>query len=122
MKRLLLSIVIALLTFAIGSALAVWQKTYSANIREEQATKWAASKLVFCIPVVPQKSLPIESLSGELQRIDEIYKKRCRIPTEFRGGWPTLKQLNEFSSCNDQWAKARREVINAVSTEYLVTY
>jgi hypothetical protein len=121
MKRLLPGIVVGLLTFATGSALVVWRDTSNANVRGEQAAKRTASELVCNVALATPQILPIQSLPAELQRIDEMYKKRCRIPTEWRGGWPTIKQLDEFGTCNDEWAKARREVVNAVRAGYLVT-
>jgi hypothetical protein len=76
------------------------------------------------IPSIPQQRLTVipGGLSAKLRRIDEMFKKRCRIPTGWGGDWPTIKQLDEFSFCNDEWAQARRGAINAVRAEYLVTY
>jgi hypothetical protein len=69
-----------------------------------------------------QKQLPPGSLPAELQRIDEVYQKRCKMPTDWYGELPTIIQLAEFSRCNDEWAKARREAIKAEKSNYRVQY
>jgi hypothetical protein len=69
-----------------------------------------------------RRQLPPGSLQAELQRIDEVYRKRCQLPRDWCGEWPTIRQIDRFSVCNDEWAKARREAIKAERDNYLVQY
>jgi len=66
--------------------------------------------------------LPPGSLPAELQRIDEKYRQRCQLPTDWNGELPTIIQLERFGVCNDEWAKVRREAIRNEMTKYFVQY
>ena len=62
------------------------------------------------------------SLPFELQRLDEKYRRQCQLPTDWNGEWPTIRQLSRFRVCNDEWATARRNAIDAELNNYYVRY
>ncbi|HEX8459730.1 MAG TPA: hypothetical protein VF656_20720 [Pyrinomonadaceae bacterium] len=118
--------IIVLLTCGVGFALTLASKRYNTSSGVEQAREPAENK---CTPIVPfepkilqPETLEPEKLAGELRRIDEHYQKTCRVPEMSRGGWPALKNLEIFKQCNDEWARARREAIEATRASFLVMY
>lgn len=116
MKRLLLRLIIALLTFTISSGLAILCGAYNARVSREQEAKQIENARVMSICAIPQ------SLAAELKRIDELYKERCRMPDESKTGWPAVRDLERFTACSDEWAKARHAAIDAAREEHLTRY
>lgn len=127
MKRILLNLSVALVAFYLGLAgVLAFEKYLAFTPRKVIACFPQQHELIeLAAPLSPdegRRQLPPRSLPAELQRIDEVYKKRCQLPTDWYGDWSTIKQLDEFSRCNDEWAKARREAIKEEKRNYLVQY
>jgi hypothetical protein len=125
MKRLLLHLFVGFLAFSIGSTIASLCEFHKVRVVGEQRIKLFESALVNQTFISPRELPPngYYHLSEELQRIDEIYAKRCPVPGDnSHGGWPAIKELDRFSVCNDEWAEARRKAISAKRTRYLVIY
>ena len=129
MNRLLLRLMIALFTFGIGITLTIMCERYNARVREEQAARRIESERIVRAPIITQ------GLSAKLQRIDEIYRERCRVLDDeldrpdtdkhcrdAKESWAAIIELHRLDSCNDEWAKARREAISAERVRYLVIY
>ena len=127
MKRLMFNLTIMLAAFSVGVACQLAFNRY----RE------VTSHEVFdSIPTGPQlhtqsdllalksykRKLPPGTLAAELQRIDEMYRRQCQLPTDWNGDWPTIKQLDRFSVCNDKWAIARRKAIKVEFDKHKVHY
>lgn len=123
MKRLLLHSIVMLFAFVIGSALVALCAFYNAAVRQEQSAKWTETERVAPTLTFPQPpSAKPKGLSSELQRIDESYKKRCAMPDEDDYKWPAIVRWDKFLSCNDEWAKARREAILTERNYHLINY
>jgi hypothetical protein len=115
MKRLPLHPVATLLTFALSIALVILFGVYSEKVRIVQEDKLIESKNISRLVTTDH------SLAAKLQRIDKIYRERCRMPDSMGRGNPAMIALLEFRSCNEEWAKARRDAINEEIRRYLTT-
>jgi hypothetical protein len=87
MKRLSLHLILALLTFGIGTALAIMSDS-NTGMKMEQASKGLESERAISIPITPEQVHLRTSvnLAADLERIDNIYKKRCQVPDLSGGG------------------------------------
>ena len=127
MKRMLLHLSVALMAFYISLAGMLAFEKYLAFTPPEVIACFPRKHEPIdpAAPLPPGEGrgqLPPGSLPAELQRVDEVYRKRCQTPTDWYGDWPTVKRLAEFSRCNDEWAEARREAIKAEKRNYLIQY
>ena len=128
MKRIAFNFGAALTAFALGVGCELALNTYlDAPSSKIPPSLPAHSQVIDLGRAVPKEQadvthLPPGSLPVELERIDEIYRKRCQLPTDWSGDWPTIKQLTAFRNCNEQWTMARREAIDAELLNYMVRY
>ena len=127
MKSLTINAMIALLAFCVGVACELtfnkYLETTSPSVSDYFHNQPELIDLAKPLPSEkPGMQLPPGSLPAVLQRIDETYRKRCQLPTDWNGDWPTIKQLARLSDCNDEWARARRNAIKAELENYLVHY
>jgi hypothetical protein len=127
MKRQLIRLGVTLLTFTIGVALAIWGMAYNARLKAEQPAKQDNAQQL--IPPVIHFSVPPRGLAAELESIDKKYKQRCSIPDWIEDTVPQAeeafqagKELHKLDACSDEWAKARREAIQAKREHFMVTY
>jgi hypothetical protein len=127
MKRILFYLSVALVAFSVGLAgVLAFEKYLELTPPEVTACFPQKQELRdLAVPLPPEegrRQLPPGSLPAELRRIDEVFKRRCRLPTDWYGEWPTIQQLEKFSVCNEEWAKARREAVKAERANYLIQY
>jgi hypothetical protein len=93
MKRLTLYLIIALLTFTIGSTLSILRTTH----------KLTASELKTCI--IEADACVDRELGRSLMSIDEQYGARCRTYNE---------DQERLRTCLDEWDRVRDDAIVAV--------
>jgi len=127
MRRILVNVFIASITFFIGLGVErAFEKYLDPNVPEVILCPANRTELIDLAvnlpPAEDSEHLKPGSLPAELVRIDQIYLKRCHLPTDWNGEWPTIVQLDKFSVCNDQWAQARRKAIMLEMENYLVQY
>jgi hypothetical protein len=126
MKRVAFNFGVAVMAFAVGVGCELAFTRYL-DATSSVPPVLPHSQLIDLAGPLPQEQVdvtapPPGSLGIELERIDQIYRKRCQLPTDWYGDWPTVKQLATFRVCNDQWANARREAINTELSNYMVQY
>ena len=128
MKRLIVNVSIALVAFLTGVACEHAFNKYLEVTSPGFFTHFPRQPALISLarPLPSEERFGIElppgSLPAELQRIDDMYRRRCQLPTDWRGEWPTIKQLAQFRTCNDKWATARRKAISAELDNYKVQY
>lgn len=119
MKRVIVNVTIGVMAFWLGII------CHKGLIKYLEVTSPTLSELNLAMPLPVknfQRHLPPASLPKELQRIDEAYQKRCQLPSDWNGEWPTIIQLVKLRQCNDEWATARNDAINEELRNYLVQY
>ena len=126
MKRMIFNLSVAFLTFCIGLTADVALRKYvEVSLQDIDAYNEQPSLIGLSIPLPLERyasQLPASSLPAELQRIDRKYQRRCQLPTDWTGQWPTILQLDGFSKCNEDWARARRNAIKSEFQKYMVRY
>jgi hypothetical protein len=124
-KRTMIHLSVAVIAFLTGVAC---ERAFSTYVESPRAVDYFHRQPELIGLATPLSSetfethLPATGLPVELQRIDETYRKRCRMPTDWGGDWPTVLQLETFKTCNDGWAAARREAISEELAKYMVRY
>lgn len=124
MKRIILGLCVALVTFGVGVGCELAFEKYLAATSPADCSSTQPGVLVLTYSVPLDKSVTDRpgSLAAVLQRIDDRYRMKCQLPTDWNGDWPTVKQLDRFRLCNDEWANARREAIDYELRGYMVCY
>ena len=126
-RRTIFNVSIALIAFLLGLGLEAFLVKYrNANSPKVIAGLPSQTNLIDVAAPLPPADLQSKpkpgSLPSELLRLDRIYMKRCQLPTDWSGKVPTIRQLETFKDCNDQWAGALRKAIMSEIENYLIQY
>jgi hypothetical protein len=127
MRGMIVNLGIALMTFSVGVGCELLlNKRPEATSRVVIGSVLTTREQIGSAKPLPSEQsatqIPPGSLPSELLRIDEKYRRRCQLPTDWSGEWPAIKQLQSFSDCNDEWAIARHKAIREEIDNYMVRY
>jgi len=100
MRRLALHLVVALLAFVAGSALAGLQKA------PQKAPKLTASEIKVCL--LKQNMCADKDLAKRLLAIDIEYTARCLVYVEDWEEYAAKRDSGWIDRCYEEWGEARR--------------